>query len=416
MQRIQWWPRSGLIVLAAAVATTACNRGDSSKSPSRAGGLLGSLVARGQRAPEQDPCSLVSATEAAPYVGPLTVPPFRADDDGKPTRDGDECAYRGTNGRMLAITPNWTGGQTMARAAQLPNAVGKALANGAPGIDTMANRVSQQGIPGPWDQATFLPTGVLTAVEGNAFVIVDVSGASGQKSDAVAIATIAMGRIDHPLAYDGAKAVAMVPAPKPHPANACDLVPRAEIEAAIGPLSAAPRSDSTGTECTYQVSTPEGSRSYPVSFAWEGGGHAYNMQKHMMATVGSMFGTPTSTPLDTMKPTGNMGAMMGALMKMAASAGHPSPNAPSPLDTMKPTAANMQQAMRMATKPTTAPGAVTTVGFTTDTALQGPWDDASLLHGTELLAVRNDVLVAMSLETADYTKAKALLATICTHL
>jgi len=416
MHRIQLLTRSGLIVLAAAIATTACNRGDSSGSPSRGGGLLGSLAAVGRRASQQDPCTLVSATEAAPYVGPLTVPPFRADDDGKPTRGGDECVYRGTNGRMFAITPSWTGGQTMAHAAQLPNAVGKALANGAPGIDTMANRVSQQGIPGPWDQATFLPTGVLTAVKDNAFVIVDVSGASGQKSDAVAIATMAMGRIDHPLAYDGAKAVAMVPAPKPHPANACDLVPRAEVEAAIGPLSAAPQSDSTGTECTYQVSTPKGSRSYPVSFAWEGGGHAYNVQKHMMATVGSMFGAPTSTPLDTMKPTGNMGAMMGALMKVAASAGHPSPNGPSPLDTMTPTAANMRQAMRMATKPTTAPGAVMTVGFTTDTALLGPWDDASLLHGTELLAVRNDVLVAMSLETADYTKAKALLATICTHL
>jgi len=30
--------------------------------------------------------------------------------------------------------------------------------------------------------------------------------------------------------------------------------------------------------------------------------------------------------------------------------------------------------------------------------------------------VRNDVMVGMSLETADYLKAKALLATICTHL
>ncbi len=300
----------------------------------------------------------------------------------------------------------------MGRVAQLPNALGKALAKGAPGMDSLANRVSQQGIPGPWDQASFLPTGVLTAIKGQTFVIVDVSGASGQKSDAVAIATIAMGRVGHPLSYDGAKAVAMVPAPKQHPSNACDLVPRGEVEAAIGPLSAAPAGDST--ECTYQVSTPQGSRSYPVAFAWEDGGHAYNMQKHMMSTMGSMLGTPTSTPLDTMKPTGNMGAMMGALMKMAGSAGKPS--GPSPLDTMKPTAANMKSAMNIASTPTTAPGAVTTVGFTTDTTLQGPWDGASLLHGTQLIAVRNDVMVAMSLETADYVKAKALLATICTHL
>lgn len=410
MRGTRSWPLSGLVVASTVVVAIACNRGDKSQSQSAIGGLLGSLGA--SSAKSQDPCTLVSAAEAAPYVGTLTVPPFRANDDGKPATDGNECVYRGTNARVLAITPNWSGGQMMGRVAQLPNALGKALAKGAPGMDSLANRVSQQGIPGPWDQASFLPTGVLTAIKGQTFVIVDVSGASGQKSDAVAIATIAMGRVGHPLSYDGAKAVAMVPAPKPHPSNACDLVPRAEVEAAIGPLSAAPAGDST--ECRYQVSTPQGSRSYPVAFAWEDGGHAYNMQKHMMSTMGSMLGTPTSTPLDTMKPTGNMGAMMGALMKMAGSAGKPS--GPSPLDTMKPTAANMKSAMNIASTPTTAPGAVTTVGFTTDTTLQGPWDGASLLHGTQLIAVRNDVMVAMSLETADYVKAKALLATICTHL
>jgi hypothetical protein len=404
------WPLSGLVVVSTLIVATSCNRGDTSHSQSTVGGLLGSLNRAGEAA--LDPCTLVSATEAAPYVGTLTIPPYRAGDDNKAATDGTVCVYRGTNARTLAITPNWTGGQMMGRVMQLPNAVGKALAKGAPGMDTLANRVSQQGIPGPWDQATFMPTGVLTAVKGQTSVIVDVSGASGQRSDAVAIATIAMGRVGHPLSYDGAKAVAMVPAPKQHPSNACDLVPRAEVEAAIGPLSAPPAGDST--DCTYQVSTPQGSRSYPVAFGWEDGGHAYNMQKHMMSTMGNMLGTPASTPLDTMKPTGNMGAIMGAMMKMAGSAGKPA--GPSPLDTMKPTAANLKSAMHMASTPTTAPGAVTTVGFQTDTALQGPWDGASLLHGTQLIAVRNDVMVAMSLETADYVKAKALLATICTHL
>ncbi|HKT08505.1 MAG TPA: hypothetical protein VJR24_11460 [Gemmatimonadaceae bacterium] len=414
MRGTRSWPLSGLVVASIVIGATACDRGDTSQSPSQstAGGLAGSLAR--SRAKSQDPCTLVSAAEAAPYVGTLIIPPYRATQDNKPATDGAACVYRGTNARVFVVTPNWTGGQMMGRVMQLPNAVGKELAKGAPGMDSLTNRISQQGIPGPWDQATFMPTGMLTAVRGQTSIEVDVSGASGQKSDAVAIATIAMGRVGHPLSYDGANAVSMVPAPKPHPPNACDLVPRAEIEAAIGPLSAPPVGDSTGAECTYQVSTPEGSRSYPVAFTWEDGGHAYNMQKHMMAMMGSMLGTPTSTPLDTLKPTGNVGAMMGALMKMAASAGKPS--GPSPLDTMKPTAANMKSAMRIASTPTTAPGAVTTVGFTTDTTLQGPWDGASLLHGTQLIAVRNDVMIAMSLETADYVKAKALLATICTHL
>jgi hypothetical protein len=414
MPGMRSWPLSGLAIGAATLLiVSGCNRAD--KSQSGIGGLLGSIG--GGRPAGQDPCTLVSASEAAPYVGTLTVPPYRAtDNDEKPAADGETCVYRGTNGRSFVIRPDWQGGQMMGRVLKLPNALGKVLSKGAPGMDSLSNRIAQQGTPGPWDQATWMPSGTLFATKGQTLVSVDVSGASGQKSDAVAIATIAMGRVGHPLGYDGAKAVSMVPAPKAHPSNACDLVPRSEVETAIGPLSAAPQPDSTGEECTYQVSTAEGSRSYPVAFTWENGGHAYNMQKHMMAMMGGMLGAPTSSPLDTLKPTGNMGAMMGALMKMANSAGQPHSSAPSPLDTMKPTAANLQKAMSMASTPTTAPGAVTTVGFTTDTTLQGPWDNASLLHGTQLLAVRNDVLVVMTLETADYAKAKALLATICTHL
>jgi hypothetical protein len=63
-----------------------------------------------------------------------------------------------------------------------------------------------------------------------------------------------------------------------------------------------------------------------------------------------------------------------------------------------------------------APGASSTVGFRTDTTLTGPWDNASLLHGTQLIAVRHDVFVGMGLQSADYEKAKALLAAICSRL
>jgi hypothetical protein len=39
-----------------------------------------------------------------------------------------------------------------------------------------------------------------------------------------------------------------------------------------------------------------------------------------------------------------------------------------------------------------------------------------LLHGTQLFAVNGDVMVSMDLKSADYEKAKALLAVICTTL
>jgi hypothetical protein len=39
-----------------------------------------------------------------------------------------------------------------------------------------------------------------------------------------------------------------------------------------------------------------------------------------------------------------------------------------------------------------------------------------LLHGTQLFAVKGDVMVSMDLKSADYEKAKALLAAACSSL
>ena len=111
----------------------------------------------------------------------------------------------------------------------------------------------------------------------------------------------------------------------------------------------------------------------------------------MLAHAGDMMrgllGAPAHSALDTMKPTGDMGNMMGGLMKMVGGASR-----------------------------TSAPGAAATVGFTTDTTHRGPWDRAALVHGTQLLALRHDVFVAMDLQSADYARAKALLAAICARL
>lgn len=339
----------------------------------------------------QDPCSLLSAAEAQPYVGALATPPFRAS-DGAADVHGDECIYRGTDGREVAVRPDWNGGGAQAGAAVQGAAglVASALdqKTGDASGDSMAHRVVKAETSGPWDRASWIPGGSLFASKGSVSVQVDVSGSSGLESDALAIARIVMPHFAHPLSYDGAKAVALVPKPRPHPAAACDLVPRAAVEAAIGPLTAEPTSNAPETSCTWTVSTPEGEREYAVEFTWQGGGRGYQMQKHMMATVGGAMGMPTTSAMDTMHMPPQMGAMMGGLMKMVGGKGAEGK----------------------------APGAATTVGFRTDTTLAGPWDHAALLHGTELMAVRHDVLVGMNLESADYEKAKALLAAICSRL
>jgi hypothetical protein len=338
-----------------------------------------------------DACALLSANDAVPYVGPLATPPYRTS-DGAPDVRGDQCMYRGMDGRQITVALDWGGGGPAAGSSVQDAAaiVGGALnkASGGAGGDTMTRRVVKAETTGPWDKATWIPGGSLFASKGARSVQIDVSAASGKEADAIALARIIVPRFDHPLSYDGAKAVALAPKPRPHPASACDFIPRAEVEAAIGQLAGAPQSDSPETSCTYRVATPKGERDYVVEFVWQGGQKNYTVLKHQMSTVGEATGMPSSSPMDTMKPPPQMQAMIGGLMKMAGG----------------PAAEGK------------APGAASTMGFRTDTTLAGPWDNASLLHGTQLIAVRHDVFVGMGLESADYEKAKALLAAICSRL
>jgi hypothetical protein len=338
-----------------------------------------------------DPCTLLTADEAAPYVGPIGTPPFRAS-DGAPDVRGDQCMYRGKDGRELAITPDWSsGGATAAGSAQdAADRVGAALNTAAGGGagDTMAHRVVKPELNGPWDQASWIPGGALFASRGTRSVQVDVTGASGKEDDALAVARIIMPRFDHPLSYDGAKAVALAPRPPAHSAAACDFLPRSDVERAIGPLAGTPTADAPETNCTYTVSTSEGKREYAVEFTWQGGQKNFAMLEHGMATVGDAMGTPTSSPLDTMTPPPQMKAMIGGMMKMVGGA----------------------------SAEKNAPGSASTNGFRTDTGLTGPWDRAALLHGTQLIAVRHDVFVGIDLQSADYEKAKALLTAIMSRL
>ncbi len=50
-----------------------------------------------------DSCTLLSATEAEAYIGKLTTPPFRANDDGVVDAAGEACAYRGAGAQQLII-------------------------------------------------------------------------------------------------------------------------------------------------------------------------------------------------------------------------------------------------------------------------------------------------------------------------
>ncbi|MBA2686237.1 MAG: hypothetical protein H0U66_17270 [Gemmatimonadaceae bacterium] len=380
---------AGFAALGLSATIVACNKGDSNSASGmfHKDAPLGSAIASATGDAMPDPCTMLSANEAEVYVGVLASPPYRADDSGVPTTSGEACMYRGTDGRQISITRLKGGGAAGQILSDVPNAVGGALDKaGAGNLAAATHRVMKDVPNGPWDHATWIPGGSMMVTKGDDAANIDVTAASGKEDDAASIARQVVPRFGHPLDYDGATAVASAPKPKAHPAQACDLVPRAAIEAAIGALDGAP-TPGDADECDYRVASADGPRTYKVSYTWQGGQKNYNMLKHGMSTLGSAMGGSIPTgAMDSMKMDPNMSKMIGGLMKMAGGGG--------------PGAA----------------GAASQVGFRTDTTLKGPWDNASLLHGTQLLAVKSDVMVAMDLQSADYERAKALLAVICSRL
>jgi hypothetical protein len=372
----------------AATMSTSCSNTDTPAAAAK-NGAPQSAVTGAATHPTPDSCTLLSADEAQVYVGTLTSPPFRSNDDGLADATGEACVYRGSGARQLTIARTGEGSAAAGRVMKdLPNAVGSALEKaGAGNLAATTHKVMAQAPDGPWDQATWIPGGTFIATKGDQGVHVDVGGASGKQEDAVALARLAMPRLDHPLDYDGARAAANLPKPKAHPANACDVVPQAAVEGAIGTFAAPPAPQTDGSQCAYQVASGQGPRTYLVAFTWTGGIKGFNTLKNGMSTLGSVMGGSIPTAgMDSMKMDPNMSKMMGGLMNLAGGGGGG------------------------------APGAATQVGFKTDTTLKGPWDSAMLLHGTQLFAVKGDVMVSMDLKSADYEKAKALLAAACSSL
>ena len=335
-----------------------------------------------------DPCTLLAASEAQTYVGVLSTPPFRAN-DGAANPKGTQCVYRGSGGRQIAVEWNAQGARQAGNVIDaVPNTVGGAFAQaGQPGLAANAHRVIAQGPQGPWDKANWIPGGTLFVTKGDQGANIDMSGASGSEDEAVAIARLVVPRFDHPLIYDGARAALNAPKTKAH-AGACSVVTKTAVEAAIGPLAGAPNASSDGTRCDYQVATSQGQRTYSVEYVWQGGLKNYNMLKNGPATMGSaMGGNIPMGGLNSMPQDPQTAALIGGLMKLAGGGDAGA-----------------------------APGAATQIGFKTDSSLQGPWDNATLLHGTQLLAVKADVMVGMDLKSADYEKAKTLMAAICSKL
>jgi hypothetical protein len=337
-----------------------------------------------------DPCIYLAATEAEAYVGPLETPPFRFDESaGTPSIDGDHCMYRGRGGGEIMVDV-LAGGAKMGAAATagVPRVMGRMLkATGHENQARVPAAISQAGEQGPWDNAQWLSViGTLETVKGDSGLLINVAVSRAGEQGAYVLAREAMPRLDKPLDYDGAHAAMLAPKPRAPLANPCDLIPRGRVEQAIGPLAGEPERDESGATCTYHVAGANGTQEYPLDITWVNGNKALAMLKGSVAAAAPALGMPAG---------GALGMPAGRALPPAA-----------------------QQILSQVSKMTggvlAAPSL--THGLATDTTLAGPWDAAALVGGTMLAATKHNVMVQLILGSADYDKAKALLAAACERL
>jgi hypothetical protein len=367
--------------VALVVILAACKKSNDQQLSSTATGnnSFSSMADRGD-----DPCIYLASTEAEPYVGPLATPPFRFDDEaGAPAAEGKHCMYRGRDGREIMVDVI-AGNAKMAAAvtAGVPRVMGRMMkATGHDDQQSVIAAVTPKGEQGPWDNAQWFGTiGSLQAVKGDSGVTIDVSASSAGEQGAYALAREAVPRLDKPLEYDGAHAAALAPKPRAPLANPCDLIPRARVEQAIGPLSAAPQRDTLGETCTYRVAAAGRTQEYPLDITWINGNKEFARMKGSIGAAAGALGMPGAGGPLAIPPEAQQ--MLGQISKMTGGAVDVTP---------------------------------LTKGLTSDTTLVGPWDRAALIVG-RLAATKHNVMIQLTVSSADYDKAKALLAAACEQL
>ena len=225
-----------------------------------------------------DPCSLVSASEMEALLGPLAEPPFRVDDDRNPKVEGEGCFYRARDRRNVTLEVDWEDG---ALSFQMLAGTGQAITDILSGYDPVTDTLD-----GEWDRVG-APFGRLIALKGTVSVQIDPLGSRIGTGGAARLAALALGRIDAPLEYSGARAT-LARRETPAPArNPCELVTREEVEALMGPLAGDPRPSADGSECDYP--TPHdvfGSQLVrTLTVVWRDGFHAFGQER--MAVAGA---------------------------------------------------------------------------------------------------------------------------------
>src|ERR1044071_3532788 len=235
-----------IIAVAAAVAGLAgCTRA-AKPGPGEAAGGNAAVQQAGPPDPN-DPCNAVTQAEAEQYLGPLAHAPFRSDDPGNPDPKGSNCKYLGGDGHYIMLEVDRSNGKLgMTVVGMGGSLAGKLFTDDTGKTDT---------VEGNWDDGKWMGPGRFYARKADAMVTVDITGGKGGIAAAADLASKGLGRIDQPLAYNGAAAVAGAPKPR-ETGDACGLLSASDIETVVGaPLEGAPTPEGHGsdTRCVYHV-------------------------------------------------------------------------------------------------------------------------------------------------------------------
>jgi hypothetical protein len=394
-----------LTLLASAVV--ACG-GDSNDGPPKTaadtaaavvkgiGGIVGGIVKMAEKQEQldkanpygklEDPCVLVSRPEAEKYLGPLVADPYRVGGDKKPLPKGSACLYRAASGQSITIEPTYSGGQMAMKmfrmTGQLTNQV---LIDESGQADTLE---------GDWDDVR-MDLGRLHALKGDVMIEVDVSSSRAGAAGGAALADIALKRLPHPLAYDGAKAAEHAPGPLVAPRDPCTLVTKEEAAAILGPLVGEPTSSSSG--CSFPIKNPlgplaSGPMQVVLQVEWSGGFEALANAKRSTASV--MQNVGGNLPM----AHGQVGGPDGNKLESKGIG-----------DTKAEAVDSDMEKMRRIMGALGASTEKGSVQLKTDTTgLKGPWDEAAILAGISFIAVKKDVSMAMDLRLLGEEKAIAL--------
>lgn len=331
----------------------------------------------------KDPCALVSRAEAERLLGPLRHPPYRVGGTSREANaTGHACRYESRTGRRFVLEPTWDDAKMqMGILASMGRLVEQAIPTDSGQADTLEGR---------WDEFRMLPGDNIYARHGNDMVQVDYNGSGIGLEGAARVAHIALGRIRHPLAYDGAAAGRNAPGPFVAPRDPCSLVDRADFERIVAALSGPPVPNTHGDKCTYNLAQSRGllgGNKVEINITWSDAWGALENSRGSVALVTNKVAPPMARGTNTSAPT--------------AGAAAPKPDAGF--------GGFMNQVLGAARSQGIGVQADSNGRLTTDTAVAGPWDAGELHSGLGFLVVKHDVLLSVDLRGITYEQAKALL-------